>query len=231
MAQGRARRGQAGLAALAILGVCAQVSGGCTGDPDRSPQTSRVVQRSFSSAPRPTPWLTSLATNIAHQSISDMRAVATGRNDEGDEAVLWLALTRSNRFCILLQARAQTLHRRSVGATCGSGSSSPALVPLLTAPGTISRDGVPRRSTVLIGGVTTNPRAASVSVEFADGELAHPTLVVLSEVPFQASVFVFVVPRSRLAQARRPTELALRDREGRAITEGRLAWPRVAGTG
>jgi hypothetical protein len=212
------------VATVPILVVLCGSGIAATGCKDRSHKddrpASRIARQPFLHGQRPSAFITQFFIRITRRPRPVIRGIASGRNPTGDRALLWLSPTVGRSFCMALEVGRRRLSRSAAG-TCGNASSSPPLVPLISIPGPIRTSRL-LRGTVFVAGAVTDEAAASVDIRFADGAIGHPPLTLVSGLPFRASFFVYVVPRSHLRRGPSLRELAVRDRQGRVLAESRF---------
>jgi hypothetical protein len=87
-------------------------------------------------------------------------------------------------------------------------------------PGPISRDGRVLQPPVVINGHTLISEAATVEIQYQDGEVAETSVVWVSA-PIDAGFFIYEVPERHWGAGHRPSILVLEDAEGHELARAR----------
>ena len=119
---------------------------------------------------------------------------------------LWVAPTTRGGFCLFVQ---------DGGGHCDTQRVLP-FWPTLSIGGRFSPDGIVRDGPVLVDGSTTLTDAATVEIEFENGESVTVPVVWISA-PIAAGVFGYSVPRSHWKVGARPIVVILRDESGKEL--------------
>lgn len=173
----------------------------------------RIVQLFGSSEPAPTKVVTSFAEMDVAAPPGMAPGVIAGETKEvarfplsnGKTSVLWVAPTRSGGFC---------LEFSYAGGGCDrdrQGDFSPGL----GIPGPIGPEGGIQKPPVLVTGDTLLHDAASVDVQFEDGDVKVPLTWVSP--PIDAGFFLYEVPFAHLEPGHRLTALVLLDANGNEL--------------
>ena len=173
-----------------------------------------IVQLFGSSEPAPTKVVTSFAEmdvdappGMAPNVIAgETREVARWPLSTGKTSILWVAPTRAGGFC---------LEYSNAGGGCDRdrrGDFSPGLA----IPGLIAPPGEIQKSPVIVTGDTLLHDAASVEVQFEDGDDARVPLIWVSA-PIDAGFFLYEIPAPHLLDGHLMTALVLRDTNGHEL--------------
>jgi hypothetical protein len=136
----------------------------------------------------------------------ETREVARFPLSTGKTTVLWVAPTRSGGFCF---------EYSNGGAGCDRDRQGN-FAPGLAIPGIVAPPGEIQKPPVLVTGETLLHDAASVEVQFEDGDVAKVPLVWVSP-PIDAGFFLYDLPSSHLEVGHLPSALVLQDTNGHEL--------------
>lgn len=134
----------------------------------------------------------------------------------GEDAVLWVAPTRSGGFC-----RGLSTSGRASGG--GGGCDRDRLgrfSPGLSIPGPVGPEGTVLKPPIVIDGHTLVLQAAQVEIRYQDGDVADTPVVWVSG-PINAGFFVYEVPRRHWEAGHRPSILVLDDADGHELARSK----------
>jgi hypothetical protein len=208
-AKRRRRRGGAKLgaaAAVAVLAVLAAAPALGLG--------GHLVQLFGSGEPAPDKVVTSFAQmdvsappGMAPGVIAgETREVARWPLSTGKTSILWVAPTKAGGFCV---------EWSYAGGGCDRDRKLD-FAPGMAIPGDVAPPGEPQKPPVLVTGDTLLHDAASVKVEFEDGDAARVPLTWVSP-PIDAGFFLYEIPISHLELGHLPTALVLEDTNGHEL--------------
>jgi hypothetical protein len=136
----------------------------------------------------------------------ETREVARWPLSTGKTSVLWVAPTRSGGFC---------MEWSDAGGGCDRDRQGD-FAPGLAIPGEIAPPGETQKPPVLVTGETLLHDAASVEVQFADGDEARVPVTWVSP-PIDAGFFLYELPASHFEVGHLPTVLVLQDAKGQEL--------------
>ncbi|HEY2938805.1 MAG TPA: hypothetical protein VGJ27_03250 [Gaiellaceae bacterium] len=134
----------------------------------------------------------------------------------GEDAVLWVAPTRSGGFCLGLSTSGR-------GSGGGGGCDRDRLgrfSPGLVIPGPVGPEGTVLKPPIVIDGHTLVPQAVQVEIRYQDGDVADTPVVWVSD-PINAGFFVYEVPRRHWDAGHRPSILVLEDGDGHELARSK----------
>jgi hypothetical protein len=208
-AKRRRRRGGAKLgaaAAVAVLAVLAAAPALGLG--------GHLVQLFGSGEPAPDKVVTSFAQmdvaappGMAPNVIAgETREVARWPLSTGKTSILWVAPTQAGGFC---------MEWSDAGGGCERDRKLD-FAPGMAIPGEVAPPGEAQKPPVLVTGDTLLRDAASVDVQFEDGDDARVPLVWVSP-PIDAGFFLYEIPISHLERGHLPSALVLQDTKGHEL--------------
>jgi hypothetical protein len=136
----------------------------------------------------------------------ETREVARWPLSTGKTSILWVAPTQAGGFC---------MEWSDAGGGCDRDRKLD-FAPGMAIPGEVAPPGEAQKPPVLVTGDTLLHDAASVEIQFEDGDDARVPLVWVSP-PIDAGFFLYELPVSHLEVGHLPTALVLQDTNGHEL--------------